>query len=103
MERILDLSPPRWEECGRRCHEHETCLAWAYNHGYNGGGSGGAGSGQSYGEPHECRFFKADMGWPGPNDSWITGKESCHRSDQCNGRTEMACQKSKTVMFCERK
>ena len=84
---IADLIPPRWEECGRRCHEDENCAVWAYGHG----------DGDDRYSKYKCHFFYAEDGISDTeeeevetnrNGDWISGPEGCYRSDQCDGKSE---------------
>ena len=55
-----------WQDCGRACHEHKTCLSWTWNTPVNE---------QHDGVGHICQF-SAEMNQGVRNPDWIAGSIS---------------------------
>ena len=66
-----------WEDCGRMCFEHETCLFWSWTVPKNA---------VPVGHPLWCRFYDQALDWEisttlEPYE--ISGDKFCYRSDYC--------------------
>ena len=60
-----------WEACGQLCHQHKTCLTWSWNVPLNDGAH------------NYCNLYNSYPDVSVQNADWITGPETCYRSNMC--------------------